>query len=1161
MKTFLSCCKTSTKRASLIVIICLAANFTYAQFPNQHLDNFWEICSKNEPYFDSVIAARGYGNMAGTGFTQYQRFKQKWQYLVPPSGNINEVYLRMSNSKNQLNSMKSDINSTEYASAWYEMGPKFITPGPENGRLSTLAIDPENENIILAASGAGGLFYSTDGGTLFQNAGTDNLTSPMANIWLTNGVSSIVISNYNGIKYWFIATGDRDNSDSPTAGIYRSNDMGGTWIHIGDLNSHLPIDRVSKINKIIALPGNPQIMLAATQKGIYRTNNAFSDSPTWQLVTPETSKYFDIAIKPEPSGQTTNLSIYASAEYYNYPGSAALPYGALIKSVDNGLSWQEITQFNNFLPALPFVALRIVLETTIADPDNLFIYQAHGGVTAEGSIEKLRFNDNQITHYLETPNDSNSPDTTSNAFNDARLAFAISPINKEEIYIGCIDLFKLHIRPIAPPEWLECEESGMHLDIHEIVYNNSGSEVWVASDGGLSKKTGYISCEWENKSNGIAVSTCTIMDHSKAFPDDYLIGCWDTGADIFRKDLNSWTQTSGNDIWQGTFDLTLKGTYYISGNVGGAKRYENYYSSQDISAPDNSNNSGIHIIPNSQFGNKIYQTSFDYLYRSDNRGDSWEVCTPANLYQPTDYVVWDAFTAPSVGSVLYLSMIHPYVENALYDDLLFKTSNITATYGSSVIWNQIELPSEWSTNNDFGSKNFSSIAVDETNPDKFWITTSQTWNQSNPENKFDFKVFKYENGIYTNLTKNLKKFNPSVTQIVHKAGSDDGLFIGTDVGVFYTDNSLDHWVDFNNGLPGTTVTSIRIDDVNHNLTAGTFGRGVWETSLSCMHDPNSMVITTTPHTPWDYRQTIMCDIYISAGVTLTITDQISLSLGSKIVVLPGGKLVIDGGTLTSACNGLWKGIEVWGTKNKSQLNTQYQGIVEIKNDGKICNARCAVRLVRMNDGIPALSTTGGILKCTNAKFINNKVAVDFYPYRNCNPLSGKEISNISYFKNSQFITNDFYMQPLDKPAMFVHLNGVKTIPFNGCLFVDSCATTNQTERGTGIYAFSSSFSVNQLCTSLTQPCSSFQNCRFEGLFYGIRAMGDGAAYYMNIDRTEFVNNLRGVYIGGVDLANITRNSFTTRIGSVDFPASGIYLDQCTGYSVQENNFEGHYINF
>ena len=62
--------------------------------------------------------------------------------------------------------------------------------------------------------------------------------------------------------------------------------------------------------------------------------------------------------------------------------------------------------------------------------------------------------------------------------------------------------------------------------------------------------------------------------------------------------------------------------------------------------------------------------------------------------------------------------------------------------------------------------------------------------------------------------------------------SPQNVFVATDVGVFASSNGGTTFTVAMNGFPqGSVVTDLEIDDDPHVLTAGTYGRGAWQTLL------------------------------------------------------------------------------------------------------------------------------------------------------------------------------------------------------------------------------------------------------------------------------------------------------------------------------------------
>ncbi|MBK7184185.1 MAG: hypothetical protein IPH89_15450 [Bacteroidetes bacterium] len=62
------------------------------------------------------------------------------------------------------------------------------------------------------------------------------------------------------------------------------------------------------------------------------------------------------------------------------------------------------------------------------------------------------------------------------------------------------------------------------------------------------------------------------------------------------------------------------------------------------------------------------------------------------------------------------------------------------------------------------------------------------------------KVFKSTDGgaNWINMAYNLP--NIPANCVVNQTGTNDGIYVGTDLGVYYIDNTLSSWMSFNNGF-------------------------------------------------------------------------------------------------------------------------------------------------------------------------------------------------------------------------------------------------------------------------------------------------------------------------------------------------------------------------
>jgi hypothetical protein len=116
---------------------------------------------------------------------------------------------------------------------------------------------------------------------------------------------------------------------------------------------------------------------------------------------------------------------------------------------------------------------------------------------------------------------------------------------------------------------------------------------------------------------------------------------------------------------------------------------------------------------------------------------------------------------------------------------------------------------------------------------------------NNPNISFvNQKVWQYNGhtAVWTNITQDLNTAagaDVSVLSIVHEKGSNDGLYVSTNAGVFYTNNSFlsgngAKWQLFNQGLPNVRIEAkLEINYHVNRIRAFTYGRGLWESNLFC----------------------------------------------------------------------------------------------------------------------------------------------------------------------------------------------------------------------------------------------------------------------------------------------------------------------------------------
>jgi hypothetical protein len=370
---------------------------------------------------------------------------------------------------------------------------------------------------------------------------------------------------------------------------------------------------------------------------------------------------------------------------------------------------------------------------------------------------------------------------------------------------------------------------------------------------------------------------------------------------------------------------------------------------------------------------------------------------------------------------------------------------------------------------------------------------------------------------------------------------------------------------------------------------------------------------------WSSSKRVKGTVVIPAGFELIITgtntvitfdDSKQTGKDSKIIVLPGGKLRVENGAkLTSNGNcvdGLWDGIEVWGTNDQPQdlqiipldvnrpneLMSLNQGFVEIVGGSTIEKAMKGITAYNVESFTTGDTYyNGGIIQAADANFINNRNDIDISWYHDFNPTTNAEIKNKCYFKRCNFETNAPLANPGAVDEMIcdmqlhllytdkhIHLWNVNGVSIEGCTFKTDLPPIagKKPNYSKGIEAFDASF----ICTVSGATRNSFSNLQYGILNGSYNGSCDPQQYntlnapIAKIDRSDFVNCMRGIQLDGTIFTNINRCTFdiTDTYGhdlynTVDYQdynmihygtlanvPVGIYTNASLAYNIKDNEF-------
>jgi hypothetical protein len=134
---------------------------------------------------------------------------------------------------------------------------------------------------------------------------------------------------------------------------------------------------------------------------------------------------------------------------------------------------------------------------------------------------------------------------------------------------------------------------------------------------------------------------------------------------------------------------------------------------------------------------------------------------------------------------------------------------------------------------------------------------------------------------------------------------------------------------------------------------------------------------------------------------------------------------------------------------------------------------------------------------------------------------------------------------------------VEGIRIIGCRF-KNLKVNNNSNRGYGIRSMDAKYNVVSYCSSPVLPCptGSLIQSEFQGLYAGIEALNTMSTKTIYVNDAIFRDNSYGVKLDAVPNARIIFSDFY--IGAnpncPNFTGIGIELNNCNGYSVEENKF-------
>jgi hypothetical protein len=711
---------------------------------------------------------------------------------------------------------------------WTSIGPQpTLARGPGvgavSGRVTALAVDPTNANIVYLGGAQGGIWKTVDGG----------------NSWmpLTDGQPSLAIGSIaldpnscsptTGCQTIYVGTGEENFSvDSYYgAGVLKSTNGGNTWTQLGastffgPFNSGFSPGGGARIGALAVSRTNPSVILAGVQIFV-RTNNGATSGiyrsadggTTWTRVL---SGAAGTEVVFDPNGTT------AYAALGTIFGVAA---NGVYKSTDTGQTWQKLT----ITGADQTRFGRIEIALAPSSPSTIYASIADSTQVSNTLLGMFKSTDggNAWTQLTNTPDFCHDQ-----CWYDHVVR--VSPVDPNTLFAGgsAVSTGFLIRSTDGGISWIGVTIGGgvtLHVDQHALGFSSDGTRLYVGNDGGAYRTDSPASISWMNLNTTLDLAQ--FYPGLSIHPSNQQIGfggTQDNGTQKFTGPSLLWTEVTCGDGGFTTISPAIPSTTYAAcADIDVRKSFQNGDNGTFVES-----DSGIDPADRSAFipplvidpstPERLYFGTFR-VYQSVNGAGSWTAVSNDLTGGDTNANVFAIAVDPTNSNVVYAGTDNGHVAVCQ-----------NAGAASASCWQDVStgLPSRVVTQ----------IAVDASDASgKTAYVAFSGFSSCSSGCDGMGHILKTINAGATWVPINGNLPDTPVNDIV--IDPDDAthntLFVATDIGVFQTIDGGMTWSPLAPaspgvlGLPRVAVLSLKLRETSRTLRAATHGRGMWDFQLA-----------------------------------------------------------------------------------------------------------------------------------------------------------------------------------------------------------------------------------------------------------------------------------------------------------------------------------------
>lgn len=705
-----------------------------------------------------------------------------------------QFYLQRSYPDGQFNLKAFEKGMTQARQLAAQRGVGFddewTVQGPGNigARINTIAIHPADENIIYVGYSQGGVWKTVNGGQDWVPIFDDQ---PYPSI----GDITIDPSNPETI---YVGTGDPNISGYPWIGdgIWRSQDGGDTWEHIG-----LEAERI--ISKVIVHPTDPNIIYASAMglpfvrnnnRGLYKSSDG---GQSWEqvLFISDQAGITDFVMDPfEPE------TLYAAGWdriRNNHESVIWGPGSQFFKSTDGGETWSQMTN------GLPIDEQgRTALAISEQTPGVLYAL-----VNGTNSRPYGVYRTNDAGDTWESIDIAGIEGETGGFgwyFGDIR----IDPNDDNLLYFLDVELWGAFVSgnsaswfTIGPPWWWY----EVHADKHDLVWANGN--MYLATDGGLYRSSDMLGYEWDDMEN-IPTTQFYRVAYNPHQPNWHYGGAQDNGTTGGNaNNINEWPRIYGGDGFQAAFHPDNPNVFYAETQNGGIvvtlDGGDNFSSATSGLSGDDRRNWDMPYFLSPHNPDVIYTGTYR-VYRS--------VVGAVPDFAPISEDLSDGLILNQRYHTITTLSESPIEEGLLYVGTV--DANVWRSPDGGANWEQINatLPEQY-------------VTEVKASPDfEDWVYVTHSGYK---ENEFLPHIHRSKDrgetweAIHSDLPE------IAINDVYILPGhADTVLFVGTDAGVYGSLNSGENWKRLGTNMPFVPTYDLEWNVSENTLIAGTHARSI-----------------------------------------------------------------------------------------------------------------------------------------------------------------------------------------------------------------------------------------------------------------------------------------------------------------------------------------------